>query len=64
MHIGLQLLQPLLLRDAEMLLLVDDDEAEMLETYVLGEQRLRPDHDVDLALGQLGLGLLSLLGTD
>ena len=31
MHFGAQLLQPLLVADAEMLLLVDDDEAEVLE---------------------------------
>ena len=31
MHFGAQLLQPLLMADAEMLLLVDDDEAEILE---------------------------------
>ena len=29
MHLGAQLLQPLLMRDAEMLLLVDDDEAQI-----------------------------------
>jgi hypothetical protein len=29
MHIGLERLQPLLMRDTEMLLLIDDDEAEI-----------------------------------
>ena len=43
MHIGLQLLQLLLLRDAEMLLLVDDQEPEMGEPDILGEQRVRAD---------------------
>ena len=48
MHVGLQLLQLLLLRDAEMLLLVDDQEAEMLaKCDILGEQRVGADHDVD-----------------
>ena len=51
MHLGAQRLQPLLVRDAEMLLLVDDDQAEVLELDGLAEQRMGADHDVDLAVG-------------
>ena len=64
MHVGLQLLQPLLLGDAEMLLLVDDDEAEMGETHILGEERVGADDDLDPAGGKFVLGLLRLLGRD
>ena len=55
MHFGAQLLQPLLVLDAEMLLLVDDDEAEILEGDLLAEQRMRADDDIDLAGGEPGL---------
>src|SRR3979490_1391954 len=47
-----------------MLLFVDDNETELMEPHVFGEQRVRADDDIDLALGQLGLGLLRLLGAD
>ena len=52
MDVGLERLQPLLVGDAEALLLVDDDEAEPLELDRLGEQRMRADDDVDRAVGQ------------
>ena len=45
-------LQPLLVLDAEALLLVDDDQAEVLELHVLAEQPVRADDDVDLPLAQ------------
>ncbi len=45
MDVGLQRLQPLLVRDAEPLLLVDDDEAEALELDALREDRVRADLD-------------------
>ncbi len=48
--------------DAEMLLLVDDDKPEILERDVLGEQRMRADHDIDLAVFQLLARLRRLLG--
>ena len=51
MHLGAQLLQPLLVRDAEMLLLVDDQQAEVLELDGLAEQRVGADDDVDRAVG-------------
>ena len=50
MHFGAQLLQLLLVRDAEMLLFVDDQQAEILELHALAEQRMRADHDIDLAV--------------
>ncbi len=50
MHLGAQLLQPLLMGDAEMLLLVDDDEAEILERDRLAEHRMRADDDIDVAV--------------
>ena len=48
--------------DAEMLLLVDDQQAEILELDALGQQRMGADDDVDRALLQRRLGLLGLLG--
>ena len=42
------LAQLLLLRDAEAVLLVDDQQPEVLEPDVLREQAVRPDDDVDL----------------
>ena len=46
----LQLLDRLLVGDAEALLLVDDEQAEVLERDVLGEQAVGADDDVDLAV--------------
>ena len=43
-----QLLQPLLLHDAEALLLVDDEQPEALEPDVLLQQPVSADDDVDL----------------
>ena len=47
-----QLLEPFLVLDAETLLLVDDDQAEILELHILADQPMRADDDVDAALGQ------------
>ena len=57
MHLGAQLLEPLLMGDAEMLLLVDDDQAEVLELDRLAKQRMGADDDVDRAVGEAFLGL-------
>ena len=46
------LLQPLLVRHAEALLFVDDDQAQVGELDVLADQPVRADEDVDLALGR------------
>ena len=59
-----ELLEPLLGRDPEALLLVDDDEAEILEPDVLAEQSVRADHDVDGAVGETGQGRGLGLGAD
>ena len=61
-HVDLraQLLEPLLVRDAEALLLVDHDQAEVLEAHVLRQHAVRADDDVDLAVGERGDGLLLL----
>ena len=45
--------QELLLRDAEALLLVEDDEPEILRDHVAREDPVRPDEHVDLALLEL-----------
>ena len=45
--------QELLLRDAEPLLLVEDDQPEVLRDDVAREDAVRPDEDVDLALLEL-----------
>ena len=47
-----QLLEPFLVLDAEALLLVDDDQAEVLELHVGADQAMRADDDVDAACGQ------------
>ena len=56
-HVGFQLLQPLLVLDAEMLLLVDDQQAEVAELDALAEQRVGADDDIDAAVGDAGLHL-------
>ena len=55
-HVDLQPhpLQPFLVGDAEALLLVDHDEAEVLELHARVEQAVGADHDVDLARLQPG----------
>ena len=45
-------LELFLMRDAEMLLLVDDDQPEILELDGLAEERVGADDDVDRALGE------------
>ena len=54
-HVDLepQRAQQLLLRDAEALLLVEDDEPEVLRDDVAGEDPVRADQDVDLALREV-----------
>ena len=64
MHIGFQLLQPLLVLDAEMLFLVDDQQAEIGEIDRGAEQRMGADDDIGLALGDFLLGQRQFLGAD
>ena len=57
---GAPLLDPLLLRDAEALLLVHDEKAEVLELHVLREDPVRADDDVERSLGEAPEDLLLL----
>lgn len=61
-HVGAELLQLLLVLDAEALFLVDDDQAQVLELRLGGEEPVGADDQVDGALSEpferrLGLGL-------
>ena len=64
MDVTLQLLQPLLVLHAEMLLFVDDEQAEIGKTDARTEQRMRADHDVGLAIGNFLFGQRQFLGAD
>ena len=57
-----ELLQPLLVRHAEPVLLVDDQEPEVLEGHVLGEEPVGADHDVHRPRRQAGEDRLLLRG--
>jgi hypothetical protein len=59
--VRLELLQRILVLDAEPLLLVDDHEAEILEDHLLGEDAVRADHHVDGALQKARDDLARLL---
>ena len=59
-HPQLELAQQLLLLDAEALLLVDDQEAEVLGADVAREQAVGADQDVDRAVGERGQRRLHL----
>src|SRR5689334_11758852 len=64
MDVGFQRLELFLVRDAEMLLLVDDEETKILEVYGFGEQCMGSDDDVDSAFGELRACHRGLLGVD
>ena len=49
MNFGAQFLQSLLVLDAKMLLLVDDDESQILELHLLAQDGMRADDDIHLA---------------
>ena len=59
--VGLQLLQRILVLDAEALLLVDDHQPEVLEDDLLGEDAVGADHHVDRPVGEAGDDLSRLL---
>ena len=61
MHVGAHFLQALLVLDAEMLLLVDDQKAQIAELDRLRQQRMGADDDVDVARGDARLHLVQLL---
>ncbi len=58
--LGAQLLEPLLVGDAEALLLVDDDQPQILEAHVALQKTVGPDQNVDLSLLEPGEYLLLL----
>ena len=62
-HVDLraQLLQALLVGDAEALLLVDDQQPQVLPAHVLREQPVRAHDHVELSLGQRADGLALLV---
>ena len=64
MHLGAQLFEPFLMGHAEMLLLVDDEQAKVAEFDRLAEQRMRTDDDVDAAVGNSFLHPRQLRGGD
>ena len=61
MDIATQALEPLLLCDAEMLFLVDDEQAEVLEGDGIGQERMCADHDVDLPVLEARAHILGFL---
>src|SRR5215213_7353161 len=61
-HLEPQRAQQLLLRDAEALLLVDHNEAELLRDHIAAEHAVGADEHVDLARGEIGDDLLLLPG--
>ena len=63
-NVGLERLQPLLVGDSEMLLLIDNHQPEALEIDAFGEERVGADDDVDGSVGKPLLGLLRLRGGD
>src|SRR5262249_59490621 len=59
MWIGSKLAETGALRDAEFVLLVDDDQAELAELNVFLDKRLRTDDQIDIARPQIGERLLA-----
>ena len=57
----LQLLQPLLVADAEALLFIDDEQSEIAILHIFREQPVRSDDDVDFARRDLFERLLDFL---
>ena len=62
MYVGPKLLQLLLVLDAEVLLLVHNHEAEILEGHLLGEDGVSADHDLESAVGEALAGFRGILG--
>ena len=60
--LGAKILQAFLLTYAEAVFLIDDDQAEAIELHFLGQELVRADDDVDLALRQLLHRLRGFLG--
>ncbi|MND80204.1 hypothetical protein D3C80_719720 [compost metagenome] len=64
MDVGLQVLQPLLVLDAKVLFLVDDEKREVGELNARAEKRMGADDDIDLAVRDILLRLRQFLGRD
>src|SRR3974390_432283 len=64
MNLGADLLEPFLVRDAEMLLLVDDEKTEVAKLDGLAQQRVRAHDNVDVAAGDALLHPRKLLARD
>ncbi|MNR08666.1 hypothetical protein D3C85_1248340 [compost metagenome] len=64
MNIGPQGLQLLLVLDAEVLLLVDDHQAQVLEADLFGQHRVGADDDLEGAVLQARARLVGVLGRD
>ena len=64
MHVRLQFLQPLLVLDAKMLFLIDDQQPQIRKMDGLAQQRMGADDDIDLAVGNLLFGESKFLGPD
>ena len=60
-HLPAQLLDLLLVRHAEALFLVDDEQAQVAELHVLRQQPVGSDDDVQLSRGEVGERFLLLL---
>ena len=52
--VGFECFEFLFVLDAEAVLFVDDDEAQVIEAHVAREQAVGADDDVDLAFGKCG----------
>src|SRR5205085_1891250 len=61
-HALLELLQTLLMFDAEALLLVHDHQTQVLELHVLRKQTMSADRDIDLARRNVGDYFFQVLG--
>ena len=64
MHFRPQGLQRFLVLDPEVLLLVDDDQAQVLERHLLRQHRVRADDDFYVAFLQPFARFVSLCGGD
>ena len=61
-HLAEELFELLLVGDAEALLLIDDDEAEILELHIAGNQAVGADDEVHRAIGDAGDGVADFRG--
>ena len=62
MNVGFELLEFFFVRNAEMLLLVDNNHAEIAKLNVFGQQRMRADDNFDSAVFEPLFGLRRLFG--